>query len=82
VATAIVLPDISTIRAVLASILVSLTGQGGDLVVSAVKRRFGAKDMGTIIPGHGGVLDRLDSLLFGAMAVVALAVAGGGTVLL
>ncbi len=79
-ATAILLPDTSTIRTVLASILVSLAGQGGDLAVSAVKRRFGVKDMGAVIPGHGGVLDRLDSLLFGAMAVAAMAVASEGTV--
>ena len=78
-ATAILLPDASTIRTVLASILVSLVGQGGDLAVSAVKRRFGVKDMGAVIPGHGGVLDRLDSLLFGAMAVAAMAAASGGT---
>ena len=77
-ATAILLPDTSTIRTVLASILVSAVGQGGDLAVSAVKRRFGVKDMGAVIPGHGGVLDRLDSLLFGAMAVAAMAAASGG----
>jgi len=62
------------------SIFLSLVGQGGDLAISAVKRHFGVKDMGNIIPGHGGVLDRLDSLLFGAIAIGALAFAYGGTV--
>lgn len=46
------------------SIVLSITGQFGDLVASRLKRHYGVKDAGNIFPGHGGVLDRFDSLLF------------------
>ncbi len=45
----------------------SILGQLGDLAESALKRRFRIKDSGDLIPGHGGLMDRLDSLTFGAL---------------
>lgn len=45
-------------------VILSLTGQWGDLVMSSIKRDLGIKDMAATIPGHGGLLDRFDSLVF------------------
>jgi phosphatidate cytidylyltransferase len=50
-------------------LIVSVAGQFGDLMVSSIKRDIGIKDMGASIPGHGGLLDRFDSMLLVAPAV-------------
>ena len=53
---------------VIMSLALSLVAEFGDLIFSAIKRRYGVKDYGNIMPGHGGVLDRLDSILFTVLA--------------
>jgi phosphatidate cytidylyltransferase len=53
----------------IAGLLVVITGTSGDLIESAIKRDLAIKDMGDLLPGHGGVLDRIDSILFAAPAL-------------
>jgi phosphatidate cytidylyltransferase len=49
---------------IVAGLVVGVGGQLGDLVISYIKRDIGIKDMGTAISGHGGILDRVDSMIF------------------
>ena len=74
----IFMSEVTLIGIVIIAMLLGLISQAGDFFESWVKRRFGVKDSGTLLPGHGGLMDRVDSLVTGAPFLVAVTFFYGG----
>jgi phosphatidate cytidylyltransferase len=67
-----------TVAVAAVALMLSVVSQIGDLVESAVKRRFNAKDASQLIPGHGGLMDRLDGFLTAVLAATMVGLLRGG----
>ena len=63
-------PNMSLVFIIFVTVMLSLVGQIGDLVFSAIKRYYNKKDFSDLIPGHGGILDRFDSMIFVVLAFI------------
>jgi phosphatidate cytidylyltransferase len=72
------IPQSRIVALIAVAIVLSVVSQAGDLVESAFKRHFNAKDASQIIPGHGGVMDRLDGFWAAALCAAIIGIARGG----
>ena len=65
-------PTNNYVAIIVASVITSIVGMCGDLTASLIKRNYGIKDFGNLIPGHGGIMDRFDSIMFVSAAFYAV----------
>lgn len=77
-AVAALTPSVPVLPLAALGLLLSAASQAGDLFESFVKRRFGAKDAGNLIPGHGGVMDRIDGFYAAVLVAALIGLARGG----